>query len=275
MAVFGTVRASLVVLGCLAPAILPARLVAGEGSTGKEVQAQIWTETGLRLNKQYLALINPFISNYGNEEERLVFRRCVNHYLRTEILFLAYRFNEAYQEVRNTQRLLIQLYEHVLEQGQADVREGLHGYGRQVIFSRNVRARKYLILGMRDLENARLKVLKERNIRPWLFLLKLNELQEALKLVRHANRYYVLLRLEFDSIYPASTEGLTYENTRRLLASGFPDARETMVLMHDDNYFKIGTSREDLWDRYRNEPDFAVLQRALPGWRVDDYKRTR
>ncbi len=248
---------------------------AGEGSIGKEVKAQIWTEEGLRWNKIYLTTINPFISNYGTDEEKLVFRRCVNHYLRTEILFLAYRFNEAYQEVRNTQRLLIQLYERMIAQGQRDVREGLQSYGRRVVFSRNVRARKYLALGMRDLEHARLKVLKERNMRPWLYLLKLNELSEALKLVRHANRYFVLLRLEFDSIYPASTEDLTYAKTRRLLASGFPQDRTTMVLMHDDNYFRVGEGRDNLWDRYRNEPDFAVLRQALPGWRVEDYKRYR
>ena len=268
-------RATFVFLCCATVALVPGINRAGEGSTGKEVQAQIWTEEGLRWNKRYLVSMNPFISNYGNEEERLIFRRCVNHYLRTEILFLAYRFNEAYQEVRNTQRLLLQLYERVLEQGQADVREGLHGYGRKVIFSRNVRARKYLVLGMRDLENARLKALKAKNTRPWLFLIRLNELQEALKLIRHANRYYVLLKLEFDSVYPASTEGLTYARTRRLLTSGFPEDRETMVLMHDDNYFRVGASREDLWGLYRNEPDFALLERPLPGWRVIDFKRTR
>lgn len=257
--------------------VLPATgiLRAGECSIGKEVKAQIWTEQGLVANRRYLQSLNPFISNYGTQEERLVYQRCVNHYIRTEILFLAYRFNEAYKEVRNTQRLLIQLYERILEQGQRDVHEGLRSYAKRVVFDRNIRTRKYMQLAVRDLENARLKVLKQKNTRPWLFLIKLNELEEALKLVRHANRFYVLLRIEYDSIYPTSTEQLTYISTRRLIASGFPEDRAVLLLMHDDNYFRVGTQRVDLWQKFKNEPNFAILDQPLPGWRLTDYKRYR
>ena len=259
-------------LGILLTGFTP--LQAGEGSIGKEVKAQIWAEEGLGKVKYYLHAINPTVSNFGDPEEKLVLKHCVSRYLKSQIYFLAAQYNDSYKEIRRTELLLIQLYEGIVERSRLETHRRLIGYGHRILYGKNRgRARKYLALGLRDLEVARVKTLGEDNTRPWLYLIKLNELVEALKLTRRANRYYMLLAIEFDSIYPASREGLTYEEGKSLITSGFPGKVKEMLLIHSDNYFKIGSSRRDLLQDFLEEADLTVLNDPLPGWRLKDEPR--
>ncbi len=245
----------------------PGELSASEGAIGKEAKAALWAEAGLKQVNYYLTAINPSVSNYGNAEEQLVFKHCVNRFMQAKILFLARRFNDSYQEIRRVEYLLIQLYRRILKRESELVHRRLRGYAVRIVYSNNGRARKFLELALRDLEQARVKNIMQHNFRPWLYLLRLNELVEALKLVRHANRYYVLLALEFDSVYPSRKEKIAYEEARRLITSGFgADKRGAMLLMHSDNYFKVGRDKKDLFLIYHNNPELNIVAVPLKGW---------
>ena len=247
-----------------------------EGGIGKEVKAQIHAESGLRLNREWLTALNPVISNYGGPEEKKAFKHIVNHYLLSQINFLALRFNKAFQEVRLTQLLMIQLLERVLKTSATETRNRLLSYGSRVIYGRNSKTKKYMSLAIRDLQVAEQKSIKQKHMRPWLYALKLNELVEAIKLVRHASRYYVLIIIELDSIYPRphyASEHISYEEGRQLLTSGFPDRRNFLLLLHDDNYFKVGTEKISLLDQYQENPELDIINEKLPGYRLKDIPR--
>lgn len=240
---------------------------------GREVKAQIRSEQGLQYNHLYLETINPAISNYGTPEEREVFKHCVNRHLRSKILYLSFRFNDAYKEIRKNQLLLIQLYETVVENSRLDVHQRFNEYAPRILYGQNRKLRKYLALGLRDLEQARQKTLIEYNRRPWLYLIKLNDLTEALKLVRHANRYYLLMALEIDSLYPPRGEKISYGTERRMIISGFPRRRAELLLMHEDNFFRIGVEKRDLLRNFRENPELEILDQTIPGWRLEDPPR--
>ena len=248
---------------------------AAEGSTGKEAKAVLWAQQGIKKNYYFLSVLNPALSNYGGEEERRVYRRCVNLYLKSQILLLASRYNDSYKMIRRTQYLLIQLYERVVERSRLHVLARLKSYSSRVVYAGNQKARKYLALGLRDLEVARIKVLMERNTRPWLYLMKLQELVEAQKMVRHANRYHILLALELDSIYPVDAEEITFLSGQRLIISGFPSRRSELLLQHSDNYFRVGAERRNLLEIYRSSPSFTELNHPIPGWRFKEAPRLR
>lgn len=246
----------------LAPAVQ-----SSEGLSGKEVKAQIRAQQGLEQNQYYLETINPAVSNYGTEEEKAVLKRCVNRSIQAKISYLAFRFGESYAEIRRTQWMLIRLYEQIVEKSREESHQRLLEYSERIVHSRNVRTRKYLVLGLRDLENARLKVTDSVNMRPWLYLLRLNDLADALKLVRHSDRYAMLIKIEMESIYPiGDSERMPYEQTAGVITSGFPGRQQEFLLRHDDNYFKVNRNSRNLLVDYWENPDLDSLQKPLQGW---------
>lgn len=258
-------RISLLVL---IVALIPgAALRASEGINGAEVKAQIWAEQGLRQNEEYLKILNPAVSNYGTPSEKAAFKRAVNHQVQAKILFLAFQFGEAYAEVRRTQYLLIQIYGDIVEKSREEVLQRLNQYAGRIVHSRDVTRKKYLTLGLRDLESARLKVQTQYNMRQWLFILRLNELAEALKLTRQASRFAILLTIEFESVYPRDpSEKQTYSDLAGVINSGFPTKRGELQLRHNDNFFKVGADSKDLLEEFWTNPELSILKKPLTGW---------
>ncbi|MBE7437172.1 MAG: hypothetical protein HS115_01865 [Spirochaetales bacterium] len=241
---------------------------ASEGGNGREVKAQIQAEHGLKKNQEYLTLINPAISNYGTEMEKAVYKRCINLHLQAQILYLAFQFQKAYDHVRRTQELLIKLYVEVIETSRLRVFRELTFFAADVFKDKyNVKANKYMKLGIRDLEVVQAKLINQHNTRPWLYILKLNDLGDALKLVRHASRYAMLLRIMYQSIYRTPVpEQLSYVEGARIISSGFPGRQKELLTNHADNYFKIGMESRNLLVQYTETPELAILKEKLPGW---------
>jgi tellurite resistance-related uncharacterized protein len=249
-------------------------LRAAEGGNGAEVKAQIWAEAGLKKNQEYLHLLNPAVSNFGSETEKQVFKRAVNLHLQAQIYFLAFQFGKSYEYVRRTQEVMIKLFETVLDNSRLRVYQDLTSFAPQVFQDKyNVKANKYMQLGIRDLEVAALKMQNEHNTRPWLYLMKLNDLADAIKLIRHANRYVMLLRILYQSIYRTPLpEQLSYEEAQLIITSGFPGRQKELLQEHSDNYFKVGVESRDLLIQYTENPEIKILKEQLPGW--DEKTRT-
>ncbi len=248
----------------------PAR--ASEGGNGKEVKAQILAERGLVLDERFLKTLNPAISNYGSETEKAVYKRLINLHLKTRVYFLAFQFGAAYKHVRRTQEVLLKLYGQVVDRSRVRIHKRLTTHAEMVIKDHyNVKAKKYLSLGLRDLEVARQKTVVSYNRDPWLYAERLNDLEEALKLTRHANRYVMLLDIEYGSIYRLDRpERQSFPELRLVITSGFPSDTKVKLLEHDDNYFKVGTESVDLFTIYHEEPDFNLLEGELAGWDKPD-----
>ncbi|MBI3394958.1 MAG: hypothetical protein HY042_03905 [Spirochaetia bacterium] len=176
-------------------------LQASEGIVGSQVKAQIWAEQGLRQNDYYLKTLNAAVSNYGTATQKAAFKRAVNHQVQAKIHFLSFKFDVAYDEVRRSQYLMIQLYEDIVETSRETTQGRVIRYADKIVHSRNVKLKKYLTLGLRALEGSRLKVLNEYNMRPWLFVMRLDNLADAMKLTREAERYAMLITIDFESIW--------------------------------------------------------------------------
>lgn len=252
--------------------LAPVRVQASEGGIGKEVKAQILAERGLVLNERFLKTLNPAISNYGTDEEKAVFKRLINLHLKTRVYFLAFQFGAAYKHVRRTQEVMLKLYGRVVEQSRQRAHQRLVEHAEQVIRDHyNVRARKYLKLGIRDLQVCEQKETFSKNRDPWLYGERLNDLEEALKLTRHANRYVMLLDIEYGSIYRlARPERQSYDELRLVITSGFPKNTKGKLQEHADNYFKVANEAVDLFTLYHESPEFNILEDELAGWDKPD-----
>lgn len=257
--------------------LLPGQLAAQEGGLGAEARALLAVENGVRLNERYFQVINAAVSNYGTDEEKLAFRRSIHRHVQAEIYYRALHYNRALRELQKSQLLLIQLYERLIDRAIAENRAYLGRFAPRVLNEPGpIRRKKYLQLGLRDLGAAARYRMVQANRNPLLIQVRLTDLEESFKLTRQARRFYVLLSLEFESVAkPNDPEGLDYAEIRRLIISGYPERRGEMLLVHDDNHFRVGTESRDLFELYWGDPDFSGLESSLAGWpeRPEEFMR--
>ena len=96
-------------------------------------------------------------------------------------------------------------------------------------------------------------------------------MEEALKLTRHANRFVMLLDIEYGSIYRIQRpERQSYDELRFVVMSGFPKGTKTKLQEHSDNYFKVASEVPDLFTQYHESPEFNILEDELAGWDIPD-----
>ncbi|GBF51487.1 hypothetical protein LPTSP4_30250 [Leptospira ryugenii] len=220
---------------------------------------------GLKDNHEYLRILNSTISNRGTEIQKLYYKRCVQHHIESEILHLQMDLGKSYAELRRTQGLLIRLYALILEDEIADLERELGVLAKKANGKEKTETKLYLRLGYREIAIAKQKLLIGKNIRPYLYLMKLHEFGFALKSLKQAEKYIVLLGLLHDSIddfnkEAKSLEGLVSEVNRIIFVD-----REKYLRMLYDSYFD-SFEEQSYYDGIWKKPDLHELATGIPNF---------
>jgi hypothetical protein len=218
---------------------------------------------GLKDNYEFLKILSSTITNRGTEEEKKYFKRCVQHHIESEILHLQMDLGRSYAELRRTQGLLIRLYAQVLEKEILELEVELGKLARMANGKEKTESKLYLRLGYREIAVAKQRLTIGKNIRPYLYLMKLQEFSYTLKSLKQAEKYIVMLGLLHDSIDEFNREqrsfaGLVSEVNRII----FNDREKYLRFLYDSNFDSY--SEISYYDGIWKQPDLHELATAIP-----------
>ncbi len=207
---------------------------------------------GIHENEYFITAINASVTNLGDEDDKKLFKRCIQHHIEASILYLQFELGKSYSEVRHTQELLIKLYRSILKKDSAFLKEEFSRLGRYAVQTGNKKALFYMRLGMRDLAVGENKVLSAENTRPYLYLLKLKDQVESLKSLKQSGKYIVLLGLMYESDFPVEIELTNFDEIKNEINRAMFSKKEKFNKIHFDNHFRTFDGQNmlrDVWDK--------------------------
>ena len=220
---------------------------------------------GLKDNYEFLKILSSTITNRGTAVQKQYFKRCVQHHIESEILHLQMDLGRSYAELRRTQGLLIHLFVLVLEEEITDLEVELGRLAKLANGKEKTETKLYLRLGYREIAVAKQKFLIGKNTRPYLYLMKLQEFAYALKSLKQAEKFIVMLGLLHDSVdefnrESRSFEGLVKEVNRIILN----DKEKYLKFLYDSNFDSY--SEISYYDGIWKQPDLHELANPIPNY---------
>ena len=208
-------------------------------------------EKGLKDNRYFFYFINSSISNFGSEEEKLLFREAIQRDIISQLLYMKFMFSESFDEIRKTQDILIRLYKKTLNRDIDMTRKLLNDFAPGVIHSNRGKARHYLRLGYRDAVVAEKEMTMADNYRETLFSMRLYKYVRAIKKAKHGRRYAFLSLLEVNSEKFKRTEWreMNFNDISERIKSASDN--NSHVRMHFDNYYRTPDDKsfyDMVWD---------------------------
>ncbi|WP_210416308.1 adhesin OmpL37 family surface protein [Leptospira idonii] len=217
---------------------------------------------GVEENQLILKSIDSTVSNFGDEEDKKLYKRCIQHYLEFQGLHTAGNYASAYVRVRHTQKLLILLYERMLSKNITKVRLELNRLGRNARGKEKTQTNAFLRLGLRDLAEAEQKLIFAKNTRPYLYLLKLREMLFSLKILKHSGKFVVFLALLHDADFPVELESVDFQTINDEILRSMTENKDLFLTFHWDNHFKtlIG---DGVYTQTMHTPDMEELAKPM------------
>jgi hypothetical protein len=222
---------------------------------------------GMKDNYQFLKMIGPSVSNFGDEQDYKIYKRALQHQVETELLQLQMELGTAYEEMRRTQKISLELYYRILDANIDRVEFELIRLTKVANGLEKTQTHHYLQMGFRELAVAKRKLLIARNTHPQLFLIKLQDCSFALKSVKQAQKYIILLGLLHDGEYESEDEKDSFEAMKMEIQRVFLEKSDKYLRFHYDTNFMTYDNR-DLFEEIWNKPDLEELMNPLPG--IDD-----
>lgn len=153
-------------------------------------------------NKHFIDFLNPGISNFADEEHLQVFRSAALEHYKAHKEYLSGRYKQTHAHVRESQKILKDLYLQVLNNYyQKDTRELLERNSAMIIETKDVRAAHFMRLGYRDLRVSEIYEGKGYNHNKHLYSTKIWFYIDAIKYARQAKRYAFLAIIESQTPY--------------------------------------------------------------------------
>ncbi|PJZ78520.1 adhesin OmpL37 family surface protein [Leptospira neocaledonica] len=224
--------------------------------------ALVRVERGLKQNEFHLKAINSTISNYGTEEDKALFRRCLQHHIETFTLYLQFDLGHSYDEMRQTQRLLVILYSKAVEASASNVRRELDFLSKYALRTKDAEARHHLEMGYREYGASNQKKIIADNTRPYLPGIKTQYLYEALKLLKQSREYVILLSLKFLSDFEPDLQTTEFEEIYNEINRAMFSKADYYNRIHFDNHFHIFNS-PNLYEATWENPGLQELEKAL------------
>lgn len=217
---------------------------------------------GAEENQLILKSIDSSVSNFGDEEEKKLYKRCIQHYIEFQSLHTAGDYGRAYESVRTTQRLLVILYERILTKNILFIRFEINRLARVAKGKERTETNAFLRLALRDLSEAEQKLIIAKNTRPYLYLLKLRDMLFSLKILKHSAKFLVLLALLHNTDFPIEIENTSFESLNEDIDRAISQDKEKYLTIHWDNHFKTYVG-DGIYTMTMYEPNMEELAKPL------------
>lgn len=156
----------------------------------------------LSENKHFLDFLNTGVSNFAGEEHVKAFHAAALEHYKAHQRYLAGHYKETHRHIRESQRILKDLYPAMLNlYYQKDARELLERNSAMIVETKDVRAAHLMRLGYRDLKVSEIFKQKGYNHNIHLYSTKIWFYIDAIKYARQAKRYAFLAIIESQTPY--------------------------------------------------------------------------
>ncbi len=218
------------------------------------------SEKSLKDNRYFLNFINTTISNSGSDEEKAIFTEAARRDLISRMLYMKFAFNPAMNEVRNTQLLLIELFNKIAVR-EIESATALHNeIAPEILKSGNKTSKKYMSLGYRSVDWAKKLMVMSDNLPVNNYSIKIYEYVKAIKNAKYSKRYAIIALIE--TRIPTEKRNRInynkYKTVQELINLYLPESRERYSKIHFDNYYKIEPSTS-LYDRISSNPELEKI----------------
>ncbi len=237
-------------------------------------------EKGLKDNRYFFYFINMSITNLGTDEEKKQFKEAIQRDIIAQNLYMKFMFGESFDEIRKSQKILIDLYQKTLNKDIVMAKKLLNGFAPAVIRNNDYLARHYLRLGYRDTTDARIDLMMADNFDERLYSMRLYRYSKAIKKVKHGKRYalFSLLQTKYSKdrekrmekdmelgrpIYKDTKKEFgrhTYDELKKLISEASSDEqRDYNLLIHTDNYYR-SKDEKSFYDIIWDKPDLSDVK---------------
>lgn len=223
---------------------------------------------GLKENDHFLKSIGPSVSHIDDTAIQEVYIRAIRHHIETEILHLQMDLGMAYDELRRTQAITIELHYRVLDANIRQVEGDLLRLTKLSHGNRKTHTKHFLEMGYRELAVAKNKLLTARNTHPQQYLKKLQDSSYALRSLKQAQKYILRLAFLHDASYIADeSDPKTFDEWKFEVERILGHNLDYYMRYLYDSHFKV-YDKKDIFLETWNDPKLYELANPLVG--VDD-----
>lgn len=153
---------------------------------------QTYVERILKENREFVDFIDICVTNFAPDKKDDLFKIYQKHF-NGEVAFLQGDYKRAFDNVYDSQKDMMALYEYILtEYYLEDSKNLLDGLAPAIIRSKNNLARQYLTLGYRDRTVSRNFYVVGEASHPRLYSYKIFKYKEGITFARRSKRYAFL-----------------------------------------------------------------------------------
>ncbi len=150
---------------------------------------QTFVERILKENREFVDFIDLSVTNFAPDKKNELFTIYQKHF-NAEVAFLQGDYKRAFDNVYDSQKDMVSLYEFVLtEYYLEDSKNILDGFAPDIIRTKNTAAKQYLTLGYRDRTLSRTFYISGEASHPKLYSYKIFKYLEAINMARRSKRY--------------------------------------------------------------------------------------
>ncbi|MCC5815044.1 MAG: hypothetical protein JJT78_09830 [Leptospira sp.] len=241
------------------------RFIFSSDESNKATQL-IRVSQGLKENYHYLKSIGSSVSNYGDEIDEKLYTRSLQHHIETEILHLQMDLGKAYEELRRTQELTIQLYYRIIEANIKRAEQDLIHLTKVSSGKRKTHSYHYLQMGFREIAIAKAKLTTAKNTHPQLFLMKLQDSSYALRSLKQAQKYIIRLAILHDGVYESEEDDTKeFSKLKMEITRVLSNDLDKYMRYHYDANFTV-YDRKDIFEDVWNNPNLHELANPLEGY---------
>ncbi len=271
------------IIACAAFALIALMFFASQAhaqrtKTSSRAGEQVKAEKGLKDNRYFFYFINPSVTNFGTNEDKKMFREAILRDMISQMLYMKFLFHESYEEIRKSQKLLIDIYRNSLQRDIENARILLNGIVPSVFESNDKDSLLYLRLGYRDLNVSNIYLGMGDNITENLYSMRLYKYVEAMKTAKHGSRYAILgliavaeskkgkipptgamypfsvvIKALRDALYEYERPNLSFNTiTDKIYEHVSQSQREKYLTIHFDSYFKTSSQKtlyDEIWEK--------------------------
>ncbi len=219
-------------------------------------------EKGLKDDRYFIYFLNTTVTNYGNDQQKKVFREIIQRDIFSQFLYMKYMFFESFREIRKCQKSLIDMYKEFLTQDIMMTRTELDLFAAKVVTSKDPLARLYLKLGYRETVNTSIEMGMADHYRETLYSMRLYKYVKAIKRIKEAKKYafFAYLRASQTKDEKQQNKQLTFDETVKKLETIIDKTEaEKMTLMFYDAYYR-SQSKKSFYDSVWENPELETLE---------------
>ncbi len=236
-------------------------LIAQRTKSSINAGEQRFSEKGLKDNRYFFYFINSSISNFGNDENKIIFKKAIQRDIISQILYMKFLFHDSYIEIRKAQEILIDLYKNIIQNEILNTKKLLDDAAPDVIKSNKFIGKHYLELGYKSLVTSKQFMITGDNIRDSLFSMRLNQYVKAIKKAKLGKRYammsMIFTKLEKE-LFVKDYKSYNFEEIEKLIKKTDSETKKLLLSIHYDNYYKV-IDKMSFYDKIWIKPDLNEI----------------